>query len=373
MISFSSLVGQIYDASISPSDWPAALQTIAEYTDSERVTLILEDAVLPVRSAYFLSVSDPSWDQKYIQKYMMLNPMRLSTVGLARSGDIILTSDFMDHSEYRQSRFYREFLSERQIIDIAVAVLEKTATTITVLSIARNFSQGIANEEIRQKLDLIAPHVRRAAAIGRILEQRKLEAATLSDTLDQLLSSVFLVGSDGAVLHANEAARKLVSEGVIVSQVGGRLLLRDPHSRAALSEALSWAQRGDADLAARGLSLPLTTGDKAWIGTLMPLARGARREAGAVYRAAAALCLTEVKYQRPSAVPELTRLYGLTPREMTILLAVVESGGIPEISALLGISETTVRGHVKSIFSKTGTNRQADLVKLVTSASTPFG
>ena len=239
MISFSSLVGQIYDASISPSDWPAALQTIAEYTDSERVTLILEDAVLPVRSAYFLSVSDPSWDQKYIQKYMMLNPMRLSTVGLARSGDIILTSDFMDHSEYRQSRFYREFLSERQIIDIAVAVLEKTATTITVLSIARNFSQGIANEEIRQKLDLIAPHVRRAAAIGRILEQRKLEAATLSDTLDQLLSSVFLVGSDGAVLHANEAARKLVSEGVIVSQVGGRLLLRDPHSRAALSEALS--------------------------------------------------------------------------------------------------------------------------------------
>ena len=374
MISFSSLVGQIYDASISPHDWPVALGLIAEYTDSERVTLILEDAVYPLKSTFSLSVSDPTWDIKYIQKYMMLNPMRLSTVGLAKTGDVILTSDFMDHSEYSQSRFYKEFLSERQIVDIAVAILEKTATTITVLSLARNSAQGIADEEVRQNLELIAPHVRRAAAIGRILEQRKLEAATLSDTLDQLLSAVFLVAPDGAILHANEAARMLVSEGVIVSQVGGRLLLRDPGARAALSEALFWAQKGDADLASRGLSIPLTTaGDKAWIGTLMPLARGERRKAGTAYRAAAAMCLTEVKYQRPSAVTEMVKLYGLTPREMTVLLALVENGGIPEVSAILGISETTVRSHVNSVFRKTGANRQADLVKLVTSVSTPFG
>ena len=374
MITFSLLIGQIYDAAIDPQRWPAALKSLAQYAEADRVTLILEDAIDPARSISYLSFSDPVWEAKYLQTYMLVNPMRLLTAGLAKTGDVILTSDFMDHSEYANSRFYREFLSERLIVDVAAAVLEKTATTITVLSLARNKEQGIADDDLRQKLEMLSPHVRRAAAISRILEQRTLEAATLSDTLDQLLSAVFLIGPDGAILHANDSARKLVSQGAIVSEVGGRLLLRDLGSRAALLEALTWAQQGDANLASYGLSIPFTAAnDKAWAGVLLPLARGARREAGAAYRATAALCLTEVKYQRPSAVTEMIKLYGLTPREMTVLLTIVENGGIPEVSEILGISEATVRSHIKAVFQKTGTNRQADLVKLVGGLLTPFG
>lgn len=48
-----------------------------------------------------------------------------------------------------------------------------------------------------------------------------------------------------------------------------------------------------------------------------------------------------------------------------MLLAVVEVGGAPEVAEVLGIAETTVRFHLKNLFHKTGTRRQADLVKLV--------
>jgi DNA-binding CsgD family transcriptional regulator len=39
---------------------------------------------------------------------------------------------------------------------------------------------------------------------------------------------------------------------------------------------------------------------------------------------------------------------------------------------ILGIAETTVKAHLHRVFSKTGTNRQADLVKLAAGFSNPL-
>jgi len=58
-------------------------------------------------------------------------------------------------------------------------------------------------------------------------------------------------------------------------------------------------------------------------------------------------------------------LYELTPAETRVLVAIVEIGGVPRVASFLGISETTVKTHLGHLFRKTGTKRQADLVKLV--------
>jgi FixJ family two-component response regulator len=47
-------------------------------------------------------------------------------------------------------------------------------------------------------------------------------------------------------------------------------------------------------------------------------------------------------------------------------------GGVPEIAPVLGISETTVKTHLQHVFEKTGTQRQADLVKLVAGYISPI-
>jgi DNA-binding CsgD family transcriptional regulator len=58
---------------------------------------------------------------------------------------------------------------------------------------------------------------------------------------------------------------------------------------------------------------------------------------------------------------------------MRVLMAIIEVGGVPEVSPILGISEPTERTHLQRIFEKTGTNRQADLVKLVAGFVNPLG
>ena len=62
----------------------------------------------------------------------------------------------------------------------------------------------------------------------------------------------------------------------------------------------------------------------------------------------------------------------LTPSELRVLIAIVEIGGVPEVAPVLGVSETTVKTHLQHVFEKTGTKRQADLVKLVSCFVSPL-
>ena len=63
----------------------------------------------------------------------------------------------------------------------------------------------------------------------------------------------------------------------------------------------------------------------------------------------------------------LRRHYGLTRKqaELTMLLA----GGLPlgECADAMGIAERTARRHLETIFTKTGSSRQIDLIRLVLS------
>ena len=55
-----------------------------------------------------------------------------------------------------------------------------------------------------------------------------------------------------------------------------------------------------------------------------------------------------------------------------MLLALVNAGTVAEVAGLLGISEGTVRNHLHRLFAKTGTRRQAELVKLVGGLASPL-
>jgi DNA-binding CsgD family transcriptional regulator len=73
-----------------------------------------------------------------------------------------------------------------------------------------------------------------------------------------------------------------------------------------------------------------------------------------------------------SPLEQIARHYKLTPSELRVLIAVVEVGGVREMADALGLGEPTVKTHLNRLFSKTGTRRQADLVKLMAGFSSPL-
>jgi DNA-binding CsgD family transcriptional regulator len=62
-------------------------------------------------------------------------------------------------------------------------------------------------------------------------------------------------------------------------------------------------------------------------------------------------------------------VYGLTPAEARIFEMVAAGDTRTEIADRLGLAVSTVKSHLLHVFEKTGSKRQADLVKLAASLS----
>ena len=58
-------------------------------------------------------------------------------------------------------------------------------------------------------------------------------------------------------------------------------------------------------------------------------------------------------------------LFGLTPAEAGLVLAVASAHSLEEAARHAGISLNTAKTQLQSAFEKTGTGRQAELVKLI--------
>lgn len=61
----------------------------------------------------------------------------------------------------------------------------------------------------------------------------------------------------------------------------------------------------------------------------------------------------------------LQQEHSLSPQETRIALHLIDGGTVASAAEALGLAESTVRTHLKSIFSKTGVRRQAGLLSLL--------
>jgi DNA-binding CsgD family transcriptional regulator len=185
--------------------------------------------------------------------------------------------------------------------------------------------------------------------------------------------AIFLVDGGGRIVHANTAGHSLLAESDVLRVAAGRLVSGEEQSDQRLHASLLAASKGDLAIAEKGVSLPLTSaaGDR-YVAHVLPLGSGARQKARSGIAASAAIFVHKSALEPPSSPEVIAKAYSLTLAEMRVLLAIVDIGGVPEVADVLGIAPTTVKTHLGSIYEKTGTNRQADLVKVVAGFSSPL-
>jgi DNA-binding CsgD family transcriptional regulator/PAS domain-containing protein len=369
----SHLIGDIYDAALDPGLWPAVLEKTAAYLPGAMASLKSQDIVAHKANMHFHWGADPHYHRLYDETYMRLHPVLPMVIAGAKTGDVASTAMVMPYEEFVASRFYREWAEPQGYCDAVWTVLDRTATGMAALSVLRHERHGVVDEDTRRRMALIAPHFRRAVAVGRVIELRTTDAAVLADTLDALAAGVFVVDAEGTIVRLNAAAERMLVQGELFYATRHRLTARDAAADLALKSAFAAARDGDAAIGANGVAVPLAqSDDQQWIAHVLPLTAGARRKAKPPHAAAAALFVHTATLARPTAFEAVAQRYGLTPTEMRVLFTVVEIGGVPEVAPVLGVSEETVKTHLGRIFRKTGAKRQADLVKLVASFANPL-
>ena len=72
-----------------------------------------------------------------------------------------------------------------------------------------------------------------------------------------------------------------------------------------------------------------------------------------------------IKFYFKSTVCRLSGLFRLTSAESRVALLLGDGKSLSEIAQLLGVSRNTLKTQVAGIYSKTGTSRQSQLVRLL--------
>jgi DNA-binding CsgD family transcriptional regulator len=178
-----------------------------------------------------------------------------------------------------------------------------------------------------------------------------------------------LLDSEG-VLHAcNAPAAELLSARTVLAERNGRLVALDPAS----DHRLGMAVRRIGDEVRRFGTSPLELrGSVRLLDAQRPLDPLVLVVGALPWPASAAWWPTflVVRVHDPRRIDEIDRdllagMFELTPAESRVAALLGEGLTPGQIAQKLGVALGTVRTQLKSIFSKTSTSRQADLVRLV--------
>jgi DNA-binding CsgD family transcriptional regulator len=365
LIELSTVIADIYDAAVEPGLWRQALANVCRYVGGHSGVLFWHDAALQSAQALYLFNDDPKYTQLYFEKYLPMNPV-FPAATFMETGVVHSTTDFISQDELEQTRFYKEWIAPQGIADSLAVNLEKGTTRSSLLNIRMDASRGFENHDARGKMDLLVPHLQRAVSIGRLFDQNSAEKNALTETLDHVEAAVFLVGADGAVTFANDPARKILDEAVLVCERDGALHAVAPDTDRMLRDIFTSAANGDASVGVRGVAVPFRASSEArWFAHVLPLTSGRRQEAAQASHAVAAIFIRQTVPNAPPPLEAIAKLYTLSASEVRVLDALLKVNGARAMADLLGVSEGTVRTHLHNLFRKTGTARQSELVKLV--------
>lgn len=365
----SELIGLIYDCVIEPARWQAAVDAVRielGFATAEIAVMRLPDGE-PLMSA--TSGIAPEWLSRFQRERtagavdLWGGPERLRSYPLAEP---IVLSQAVGRAHMEAHPFHQNFAAEMGLADLVSMALMRDKGALAEVGLGWPAARGELAEQHIAPLRLLAPHLRRAVTIQRLLDLERRAANTFAQALELLPTAVLLLDVRLAIVHANSAAEAMLSaRDVMYADPQRGLRIRAPMAHASLADALARAASGGAALGQRGIGIPLVrrAGGPPLVAHVLPLHAG-ECPSGVSPRAAAALFVADAA--APAAVPvqALALLYDLTPAEVRVFELIASGHASAQIAAQLGLAPSTVKTHLLRVFDKTGCRRQAELVHL---------
>lgn len=347
---FSEIVSDIYEAALLPSRWPDALTRIcrdlgfhggAVATQAESVETW---TLTPSMEGIVGEFAAGGWAAR---NERMVRMVRLNPCSFVHDFDMF-TPD-----EWASLPIYRDFLLPRGHGYGAGSVISTPGDTRMIIILERLLRDGPVPAETISQLDRLRPHMARALVLLETAQRQ--QARTLLDSLSLVNVAAAIAAADGRITAANAEFETLDAQLPITAR--DHLLARDDCVRSQLREALADVR----DETVRSIPVPAVPGAEAFVLHVLPLRRNARDIAplgSAILMASRAMKIGAVDNTRL-----LRSLYDLTRSESKVALGILNGANLREIALREGVSYETVRSFAKSVYGKTGSDGQVDLVR----------
>ena len=368
--SVDDLIGAIYDCVIDPGRWQATVERIRR------------------RYGFFngvLGVNGPATNEVVLDIMTGIPEAMLPVMKNAKSEEIIrmwggwsfiagvpleepVRQSDVRPPDWADSVYYEDFVRPQQIVDSVAIVLVRDPRTVATISFGMQADVAPVIEPVMDELRILAPHMRRAVVIGRLLETSLAAASTFADALDAAADGVVLVDATRRVVHANRAATAMLKAGDPVRVIAGQLELSTELVPGSLQRAIDTAAEATAGSKGTGVPARRLNGQPLTL-QVMPLER--RTGANTPVRAVAAVFISEAASGPATSADLLAVLFDLTPAEARVFGLVAQGRELGEISQELSIALATVKTHLARIYHKTGQSSRSGLVRLARDIAPP--
>ncbi len=354
------LIARIYEAAAVPSAWPATLERLAGLVGGAGGAVVSVDGMGATRF-----IATDAYQRPYETYAAMPRRNVRPERALARQHYGFLPDVALCTVEELQSDpIYQEVLFPFGLAWTIGAPVSSPSADLAFFDFCRRTGDAPFGDEHAMLLDAYRPHLARAALLAMRLNMERARA--VAATLTQIGIPGAVLGAQGEVLAANHLLEALSPR----IEIGAfdRIVLKGTTPGRLFREALAALGSGQPELATGSIPMPAEEDAPALVLHLIPIKRTANDVFGG---ASTVLLVTPVTAPSMPLTGVLAGLFDLTPAESKVARQLAEGRTLRQIALANGVAYETVRSQLHSLSAKTGTHRQADLVRLVFALSPP--
>lgn len=357
-----ALADAFQTAALEGQGWYGALEALAEATGSQTGELIGlgSDAAVPFN---LMTNIDPGFLTAFAAEGggdPRINPYVRAGVA-APVLRVLADPDFMSAEDYRRDAWYHDFLLPWDVPHICLTTLERRDATVIGLAVGRSRANGPIGDEQRAVFTALAPHVRVAVRTQMALENQG--ARLLSRAFEGLSMIAFVCDGRGRVQAMTPAAEDLVGANGPLQLRQGRLEAGGKDDTAALSKAIDAAVLGITVPGSPAASTVVLRGKASPAALVLEVVRLPRLAHEFTFTPRVLVVGRTQQATRTQRMQTLAQaVYGLTSAEAEVAARIAAGQSPEEIAAVRAVAVGTIRAQLKTVMSKCGVRRQAELV-----------
>ncbi len=372
------VVRDLYEAAAGLVPWSDALNGLHGELQVRQMQLLTIDKLdgSLVRSDQPSCMDSLVFDAilEYVREYHRCDP-HVQYTGTLPVGVVINTADKFPLEQYQDHPFYRDYWAAFGVRELLAAKVAEDDHYVVMLGMSRTQDMPAYESTHIRKLERYVGHLTSAYRIVRHLGSVHAIAQAGLALIETASRPMIVLDKNQAIITSNSAAQRVLESGSVIFQDGAYLACRSKRETQQLRRALKIVgMNGDQGVAAprqRRMALRLKgpgEGGETLFCSLWSMQPSTTMSA---FGPTSAGLLTIARSDSTEVADPLfvASMFDLTPAEARIAVALVNGADLKGIAAAQRVSLETVRVQLKSVFLKTDTHRQSELIALLMRAT----
>lgn len=374
------LIGAIYEAASEPARWGPIVRQIKVATNSHFAKLWFGDPnynalEFATRPSDFLAFEHPELSLSDLGDLVRSFPDPSSfTEPYAKAvrrnraplGQVINGHELVPIDEFRRSEWFHFMGKPFGMVHTIGAIIEPQTGRVGGFTFYRRDDEPNYGRGAQRLLDMLVPHVRRSLNLYGQLRMQNVKTSILQSSIDTLGRAIVLIGETGKVIFFNAAAERLLKRCPDLAVRRDRLRAKFHADTTELEQLIRRVTGANGRRPTGGaVAIHRTSGGLPLQVIGAPVSADNRTVLTSSGQAVAILAIHDPNGQTSIPQEIVATLFGLTPMEGSLLVALSEGQTLRQYSDDHRVTYNTARTHLRSVFAKTNASKQSDLVRLM--------